>query len=186
MILINEIIEKARIFAERAHSEVGQVRKYSGLPYIIHPISVSNYVNVLAPDIEGKDDAICAALLHDTVEDTKVVLEDIYEEFGGIVGDMVFYLTDISQKEDGNRAFRKQKDLDHNCKGDFWAQTVKCCDLMDNTSDITAFDCNFAQTYLKEKEKALAALTKAADPVREHAKNVLAAAQTNLMRATLK
>ena len=71
----DKLIMKAYEYANNAHN--GQLRK-SGEPYIIHPIEVAYIV----ASIQLDDYAICAALLHDVVEDTSVTLEDIENEFG--------------------------------------------------------------------------------------------------------
>ncbi len=81
-------IEKAYIFAEKLHS--GQYR-VSGEPYIIHPVSVAEIVYSLGLDT----DSICAALLHDTVEDCSVSLEAIRKEFGPTIEMLVDGLTKL-------------------------------------------------------------------------------------------
>lgn len=86
------ILEKALIFATDAHK--GQFRKYTGDPYITHPIAVSKIVATITND----EDMIAAALLHDTVEDTEVTLQQIEENFGSRVALFVENLTDISTK----------------------------------------------------------------------------------------
>lgn len=63
-------IEKAYKFAEKAH---GDQRRVSGIPYILHPVSVACIVAELGMDT----DSVCGALLHDTVEDTGVTLEEV-------------------------------------------------------------------------------------------------------------
>ena len=81
-------IKEAYEFAEQAHD--GQKRK-SGDPYISHPVEVAKIL------IEyGADDAsIIAALLHDTVEDTSVTLEDIKKQFGEEVALLVDGVTKL-------------------------------------------------------------------------------------------
>ncbi len=81
-------IEKAYIFAEKLHS--GQYR-VSGEPYIIHPVAVAEIVYSLGLDT----DSICAALLHDTVEDCSVSLETIRKEFGPTIEMLVDGLTKL-------------------------------------------------------------------------------------------
>jgi GTP pyrophosphokinase len=86
-------IEKIRIaylYADEIHS--GQFRK-SGEAYISHPISVAKIVASLELDT----DSICAALLHDTIEDhpDKVTLADIKQRFGAEVADLVDGLTKL-------------------------------------------------------------------------------------------
>lgn len=71
------IEEKARVFATAAHGAVGQVRKYTGEPYINHPAEVVQIVR----SVQHTPDMIAAAWLHDVVEDTAVTLEDIEQHF---------------------------------------------------------------------------------------------------------
>ena len=82
------IIEKAYAFSEKAHE--GQMRR-SGEPYITHPLSVAGILADLKLDL----DTILTGLLHDTVEDTSVTLEDINREFGPTVAALVDGVTKI-------------------------------------------------------------------------------------------
>ncbi|MBQ9298401.1 MAG: bifunctional (p)ppGpp synthetase/guanosine-3',5'-bis(diphosphate) 3'-pyrophosphohydrolase [Clostridia bacterium] len=82
-------IMKAYEFANKQHEN--QLRK-SGEPYIIHPLEVAN---ILA-ELEMDEDTICAALLHDVVEDTPVTIEDINKLFGESVAEMVAGVTKLN------------------------------------------------------------------------------------------
>ena len=66
-----EIIEKAFNFARQAHKGV---RRLSGEPYIMHPIAVAQ---IACEEIGLGSTSICAALLHDVLEDTDYTVEDI-------------------------------------------------------------------------------------------------------------
>lgn len=68
-------------------------------PYVAHTIEVSRIVATVA----HTDDMLCAALLHDVVEDTAVTIEQINSTFGSSVADMVAMLSDVSKPGDGNR-----------------------------------------------------------------------------------
>ena len=68
--------EQAVLYAVYAH--MGAVRKGTRRPYILHPLEVLTIVSSLTED----EDTLAAAVLHDTVEDTRVTLEDIRREFG--------------------------------------------------------------------------------------------------------
>lgn len=153
-------IERARIFAAAAHAAVGQVRKYTNEPYINHPIEVAHMVEGAG----GTEDMICAALLHDTVEDTKITHSDIMDVFGAEVASLVAWLTDVSTKADGNRAARKALDCAHIAAAPAAAQTIKCADIISNVASILQHDEDFARVYLLEKQAQLAVLTKA-DPM---------------------
>jgi|AntRauTorcE11898_2_1112593.scaffolds.fasta_scaffold75455_1 (p)ppGpp synthase/HD superfamily hydrolase len=142
-----EKVAKARAFAIAAHSAAGQVRKYTGEPYHVHPAEVAQIVTA-----RGGDQAqICAAWLHDVVEDTAVTIELIETEFGKDVAELVGWLTDVSKPEDGNRAERKAIDRKHTAQAPKRAKFVKLADLISNTSSIVEHDAKFAKVYLAEK-----------------------------------
>lgn len=145
------LINKAFTFAFAAHAAVGQKRKYSGQPYIVHPVEVASIVAT----VDHTDEMLAAALLHDTVEDTQITLEQIEAFFGPVVMNYVSWLTDISKPGDGNRAIRKQIDREHTWLAPFEAQTIKVADLIANCLDITAQDPDFAVVYMKEKRLLL-------------------------------
>jgi (p)ppGpp synthase/HD superfamily hydrolase len=148
--------EHARIFATAAHAAVGQLRKYTNEPYIVHPAEVVSIVRSV-PHTEAM---LAAAWLHDVVEDTGVTIETVRAEFGEEVADLVSWLTDVSRPEDGNRAHRKARDREHTAAAPAEAQTVKLADLISNTRSIVAHDPKFAVTYLEEKRALLAVMTR--------------------------
>ena len=148
--------EHARIFATAAHAAVGQLRKYTNEPYIVHPAEVASIVRSV-PHTEAM---LAAAWLHDVVEDTGVTIETVRAEFGTEVADLVSWLTDVSRPEDGNRAHRKARDREHTAAAPAEAQTVKLADLISNTRSIMAHDPKFAVTYLEEKRALLAVMTR--------------------------
>jgi len=86
----NKEIKDALLFAKKAHQD--QYRK-SGEPYIIHPILVASIVKLIG----GDDEMVIAALLHDTVEDTEVTIEDIEKKFGQNIKSLVDGLTKITE-----------------------------------------------------------------------------------------
>jgi (p)ppGpp synthase/HD superfamily hydrolase len=149
-------VERARVFATAAHAAVGQVRKYTFEPYIVHPIEVASIVAT----VPHTDEMLAAAYLHDVVEDTGVTIEIIHAEFGAEVAELVGWLTDVSRPEDGNRAVRKAIDREHIAMAPAGAQTVKLADLIANTRSIVAHDPAFAKIYLAEKRMLLEVLTR--------------------------
>ncbi len=153
------LVERARVFATAAHAAVGQRRKYTGEPYVVHPIEVSRLVD----QIGGTSEMVAAALLHDVLEDTDVTFDVLEEEFGTSVAELVLWLTDVSKPEDGNRSTRKALDRQHSAAAPAEAQTIKVADLISNTRSIVAHDPDFAVVYLQEKRMLLDVLTKA-DP----------------------
>jgi GTP diphosphokinase / guanosine-3',5'-bis(diphosphate) 3'-diphosphatase len=84
-----DIVKKAYLFSKNAHQ--GQFRR-SGEPYIFHPIGVAEIIADLRLDMPS----IVTGLLHDTVEDTGVTLEQIEAEFGPVVRQLVDGVTKIS------------------------------------------------------------------------------------------
>ena len=153
--IMKKQIEKAITFATKAHE--GQTRKYTGEPYIVHPLAVMETVKT----VEHTDEMLMAAVLHDTVEDCDVTLDQIAFHFGHCVADLVEELTDISKPEDGNRAFRKTMDREHSAQASSQGQTIKIADLLDNTKSITEHDEDFAKVYMKEKDQLVQLLVKA-------------------------
>ena len=160
---MTNIVERARVFATAAHAAVGQTRKYTGEPYVVHPIEVSE----LVASVGGTEAMVAAALLHDVLEDTEVTVDVLEELFGSEVADLVLWLTDISKPEDGNRSTRKALDRQHSAA----AQTIKVADLISNTRTIVEFDPGFARTYLEEKRLLLEVLTRANPALLDQAKN---------------
>lgn len=101
-----KMVKKAYEMAYEAHD--GQKRK-TGEPYIIHPI----WVALILTDLKVDTDTLCAALLHDTVEDTNITLEKIEKEFNKEVATLVDGVTRISKlnfetkEEERNANLRK-------------------------------------------------------------------------------
>ena len=93
-----EIIERAFRFAKKAH---GGIRRRSGEPYILHPIAVAK---IASQEIGLGSTSICAALLHDVVEDTEYTVEDIEQQFGKKIAQLVSGLTKISGGIFGDKA----------------------------------------------------------------------------------
>ncbi|MCH5222255.1 MAG: bifunctional (p)ppGpp synthetase/guanosine-3',5'-bis(diphosphate) 3'-pyrophosphohydrolase [Muribaculaceae bacterium] len=93
-----EIIERAFNFAKQAHAGV---RRRSGEPYIMHPIAVAK---IASQEIGLGSTSICAALLHDVVEDTDYTVEDIEQHFGPKIAQLVEGLTKISGGIFGDKA----------------------------------------------------------------------------------
>ena len=85
-----ELITKAFNFARQAHKGV---RRHSGEPYIMHPLAVAR---IVCKEIGLGSTSICAALLHDVVEDTDYTIEDIRNLFGSKIAEIVGGLTKIS------------------------------------------------------------------------------------------
>lgn len=147
--------EEAKKFAREAHK--GQFRKYKNEPYIEHPIRVASLVKTV-PHTEAM---VCAAYLHDVVEDTNVALKDIRAKFGNEVADLVEELTDEFMKKDYphlNRKKRKEREVERQSQISHEAKTIKLADVIDNTMDIVKNDPDFARRYVPEMENLVQAL----------------------------
>lgn len=92
----SERVERAVEFAKTAHE--GQFRK-TGEPYIVHPLAVKKILEEWGMD----EDTVIAGILHDTVEDTEVTLDDIRNEFGESVAFLVDGVTKLSTARTGMR-----------------------------------------------------------------------------------
>ncbi len=93
--MLNEAIE----FATKAHE--GQFRKGTKRPYIVHPIEVADIVTSMTQDQE----VICAAVLHDTIEDCEGVTEEVLRaRFGERVALLV-----VSESEDKSKSWEERK-----------------------------------------------------------------------------
>jgi (p)ppGpp synthase/HD superfamily hydrolase len=115
-----DVVERARLFAIEAHRET----RYGKLPYEFHLEAV---VNTLPPD--ASEEAVAAAWLHDTVEDTEVTLHDIRQEFGGRVARLVDAVTD----EPGpNRKARKAGMYKKLVAAPYEARAIKLADRIAN------------------------------------------------------
>lgn len=142
--------KEALQFATEAHGE--QQRKFTNEPYIEHPKRVAEIVRSVPHSVE----MICAAYLHDVVEDTPIELGEIRERFGEKVAALVSELTDEYMKENYphlNRKARKQKEVERQAEMSREAKTIKLADVIDNTPDIVKNEPGFGRKYLFEMEK---------------------------------
>lgn len=172
------MINDAIIFAAQAHA--GQVRKYTGEPYVLHPIEVMNLVRLHAAD--WTEPMLVAALLHDVIEDTRFDGADIVRQFGTVVAGLVIELTDEYTHESYptmNRVARKTAERGRMEHITPQAQTIKLADLISNTRSIAARDPGFARIYLREKAAVLPLLNRG-DP------DLLALAHRSLVLGAIK
>lgn len=144
----------AEEFAKTAHRSINHKRKYTGEDYFVHLKEVQTIVS----SVGGSFAQQSAALLHDVVEDVKVSPLLIKELFGEEIESMVEMLTDVSRPEDGNRKFRKNKDLMHTAQASAEAKTIKLADLISNAKSISTHDPGFAMVYMREKRALLEVL----------------------------
>lgn len=170
---MSSLAYRAMMFAREAHKN--QVRKYTGNPYVDHLAEVAGIVATVScmeynvhvfPVTRHIEEMISVAWLHDCVEDQGVSLNDISGQFGERVMVGVSLLSDL---ETGNRAERKAASRARLAEAPAWVQTIKCADLISNTSSIVMHDPKFAVTYLEEKRLLLEVMTKADLRLREMA-----------------
>ena len=163
---MSKLIFRAMTFAREAHAK--HERKYTGEPYFIHLAEVAAIVASTLPSDEfGFEEAVATAWLHDTVEDCGVTLKQIEDLFFFRVALGVSGLTDV--EVGANRAERKAKARERLAACSGWIQTIKCADLISNTSSIVKHDPKFAKVYLEEKRLLLDVMDKADPRLREMA-----------------
>ena len=147
------LIDRARMFAITSHES--QKRRYTQEDYVNHPIRVSSIVAMVTDD----DEVIAAALLHDTVEDTRASIKEIKAYFGKRISSLVEELTnDPSLKTSHSRKERKILVRERLAKASPEAQTIKLADILDNTRDIVKHDPKFADVYLRENAELIEVL----------------------------
>jgi (p)ppGpp synthase/HD superfamily hydrolase len=127
-------------------------RKYTKLPYMVHPVEV---MSILQRHGIDEDEIFAAALLHDAVEDTATDNATICRVLNDDVGYLVAGLTDVAVPSDGNRAERMRLNREHVGRGDWRVQSIKCADCISNGKDIWKNDKDFAVVYFKEMTKLL-------------------------------
>ncbi len=125
------LLIKAMSFAAHKHKDQRRKDKEAS-PYINHPIGlVEVLVNVgSVTDIN----TICAALLHDTVEDTETTPEELTATFGAEISDIVMEVTDDKSL---SREKRKQAQIDHAMHLSKQARAVKLADKICNLGDVS-------------------------------------------------
>ena len=134
-----DLITKAFNFARQAHKGV---RRLSGEPYIMHPIAVAQ---IACKEIGLGSTSICAALLHDVVEDTDYTVEDIQNIFGAKIAQIVDGLTKISGGIFGEQASAQAenfKKLLLTMSDDIRVILIKICDRLHNMRTLESQPAN--------------------------------------------
>lgn len=121
------MIDKAIHFAASAHA--GQLRKGSELPYILHPVEAGVIVSHMTKDSE----LISAAILHDVLEDTEATYEQLVQEFGSRVAELV-----ASETEDKSKTWRERKSHTLEQLRQHWCEESAIVMLGDKLSNIRA------------------------------------------------
>lgn len=167
--MTQDLAYRAMLFSREAHAS--QARKYTGNPYTDHLAEVAGIVSTVTPSF-GCDPEIMIAVswLHDYIEDVSpddggnCGWHDLETRFGEVVANGVRLLSDM---ETGSRADRKAESRIRLAAAPGWVQTIKCADLISNTSSIVKHDPKFAVTYLEEKRLLLEVMGKAHPGLRE-------------------
>jgi (p)ppGpp synthase/HD superfamily hydrolase len=155
---------QARTLAEKSHA--GQTRKFTGEPYIIHPVQIHAEVHrfLVECGLALSETTIttmeCAALLHDVLEDCPQISEqEIVDATDGDVLALVKELTNPSKSSKAPRAVRKQMDRDHLQHVSWEAKVIKLIDRTCNLGDMAQCpDKNFVRLYASESKLLLACL----------------------------
>ena len=123
-----EQLIKAIEFSARAHRN--QLRKRTDIPYITHPFAVA----LLLQEANCSKQVVIAGLLHDTIEDTSITLEDIKREFG----DPIAHIVEACSEPDKSQPWelRKQHTIDHLKELSAEAKMVMCADKFHNLMTI--------------------------------------------------
>lgn len=148
--LENSLLDQAIKFAEKYHN--GQIRKFNGIPYITHPLSVVKYLNFFKSS-KNKEILLVSAVCHDLLEDTEVTIELIREKFGDMVASIVIELTndrDLISKM-GKTNYLKEKMAIMSS----YALGIKLCDRLDNLSDLGIAPTEFCEKYTKQSTEIL-------------------------------
>jgi guanosine-3',5'-bis(diphosphate) 3'-pyrophosphohydrolase len=123
------LLFKALSFSAEKHTK--QRRKdIDKTPYINHPISLAN---ILAQRWVIDENVLCAAILHDTIEDTETTVDELQEHFGEKITSIVLEVTDDKSLE---KSVRKQKQVEHAASISHEAKLVKLADKIANITDI--------------------------------------------------
>ena len=129
-------IEQAYLFAKRLHAKSDHPRRESGEPYIIHPLCVA----IILAKLHADKDTICAALLHDVIEDTGTTKNNIAQKFNENIANLVDGVSKLEYKDDGkhnkldNLAYMRK--LITESPNDIEIMLIKLADKLHNMSTI--------------------------------------------------
>lgn len=128
----------AKAFAKMAHIDQ---RRDDGKPYWLHLSDVAELVSVVAP---GDANLICAAWLHDTIEDTPLTPSDLVEGFGDDVTRLVMEVTHEGEKDHYGRYFPRL----HSKRGIM----LKFADRLSNIADMESWSKDRQEHYLRKSQ----------------------------------
>ena len=162
-------IEVARAFAFAAHGAIGQKRKYDGTTYIYHPERVVKIVR----DVTCDTNTLCAAWLHDVIEDTGISHDDLEFFFNTRICEYVYWLTESTTLKDGNREQRKRMERNKLQSSPHPVKTIKLADLLDNSESIIFYDKDFSKFFMKEVKLLLNVLKVGNEVIYKRLENVV-------------
>ena len=128
---------RAMLFASAKHANHFDD---DGKPYIHHLIQVVDILKVITKD----KDILCAAWLHDTLEDTKTTHEELIQEFGQKIADLVHEMTHEGSKDDKGYFFPRLQSLD--------AILIKFADRLSNLSRMSSWNEQRKAQYMKRSK----------------------------------
>jgi guanosine-3',5'-bis(diphosphate) 3'-pyrophosphohydrolase len=129
---MDKVFIKALAFAAEKHKNQRRKDAEASL-YINHPIAL---VNILVNEGNINDtNVLCAAILHDTIEDTETTKEELVREFGDQITAIVSEVTDDKSLP---KTIRKLKQIEHAAKTSYEGKLVKLADKISNLRDIVA------------------------------------------------
>ena len=159
-------ILRAAAFAQQAHQ--GQMRK-DGQPYITHPARVAT-----AAILHGMDEtAVCAAWLHDVIEDCDVAHQVVFDFFGDAVRNLVVELTNEPYPKSIPRPERKKMDRERIARASREAKQLKLLDRIDNIGDMVGYSLKFLRIYLEESELLLQAIADADEVLAQRLQSII-------------
>jgi len=137
MLFSTDKAEKALIYAINSHGD--QKREFEGTPYIVHPIRVAQLASKYTTH-GNREFVACIGLFHDILEDTKVIEEEMREQWGNRITNCVVGLTKKPLPFRGTKQenFRWQcrEEYDRLINTDHFTKLVKIADIFDNTSNL--------------------------------------------------
>lgn len=155
-------IIKAIEFATEKHAN--QFRKYSGEPYITHPIIVAEICRRFTDDTA----TIIGAILHDVYEDTPTTLDEIENNFGKEIREIVYYTSEVSSVLKLSRKERKKMDRKHYCSGNHKSKLIKIADAIHNCECFVKYNPKFATMYIHEKFLLVEEILKSQKTIEPH------------------
>ena len=143
--MVLELVKNAELFDKKKHS--GQFRKDGTTPYSKHLEDVVNRLKSLGVIDE---ELLCAGWLHDTIEDTDVTFDDLFEKYESRIAVLVSSISkDMSlTRKKREKAYTKQLQ-----EASFDAKLIKLCDISANLSDLKNYDASKSKKLRQVKQK---------------------------------